>query len=85
VDVVIRRRRQEDMDFIRMLIADNGIGFRAARSKRNFGLQTMHERAESVHGRLGIESTRGQGTTIECLLPCLQEERLPRQSVVIHG
>jgi signal transduction histidine kinase len=85
VDVVIRRGRQGNVDVIHMQIADNGIGFTVAGSKRNFGLQTMHERAESVHGDLAIRSGQGSGTTIECRLPCLHEERLQRQSVVIHG
>jgi nitrate/nitrite-specific signal transduction histidine kinase len=85
VDVVISRGHQGDIDVIRMQIVDNGVGFAGAGSKRNFGLQTMHERAESVHGDLVIKSNLGKGTTIECRLPCLQEERLPRQSVVIHG
>jgi nitrate/nitrite-specific signal transduction histidine kinase len=85
VDVLIGRGRQAGVDVIHMQIVDNGIGFGAAGSGRHFGLQTMHERAESVHGALLVQSTPGMGTTIECRLPCLQEERLPKQSVVIHG
>lgn len=85
VDVVIQRSRQREVDTIQMQIVDNGVGFSMAGSKRNFGLQTMHERAEGVQGELVIRSDPGRGTTIECSLPCLQEERLPRQSVVIHG
>jgi signal transduction histidine kinase len=85
VVVTIRRGRQENVDIVYMQIVDNGIGFVAAGSKRNFGLQTMNERAESVGGDLLIQSTPGEGTIIECRLPCLQEERPRRQSVVIHG
>lgn len=85
VEVIIRRARQGEADVIHMQIVDNGIGFTASGSKRSFGLQTMHERAASVQGDLVIKSSPGTGTVIECRLPCLQEERLQRQSVVIQG
>lgn len=84
VNVIIRRIQQADRYAICMSIADDGIGFSMAGSRRKFGLQTMRERAESVGGDLVIHSTAGRGTTIECRLPCLQEERLQRQSVVIR-
>jgi len=44
----------------------------------------MRERAESVSGSLLIKSGHGNGTTIECRLPCLQQERLQKPSVVIR-
>jgi signal transduction histidine kinase len=84
VDVVIRRIRQADHESIYMSIADDGTGFSMSDSNRHFGLQTMRERAESVGGDLVIRSIAGNGTTIECRFPCLQEERLQRQSVVIR-
>lgn len=84
VDVMIRRIRQADHEAIFMSIVDDGIGFSMAGSRRHFGLQTMRERAESVGGGLEIHSVTGSGTTIECRLPCLHEERLQRQSVVIR-
>ena len=67
-----------------MQIVDNGLGFVMAGSKRNFGLQTMQERAESASGNLTIKSSIGNGTCIECCLPCLQQEKLQKQSVVIR-
>jgi NarL family two-component system sensor histidine kinase LiaS len=84
VDVVIRKDKPEDGDQIHMQIIDDGVGFKMAGSKRNFGLQTMRERAESVGGNLVIRSSIGKGTSIECKLPCLQPERLQKQSVVLH-
>jgi signal transduction histidine kinase len=83
VDVVITREH-EKFDQVHMQILDDGVGFAMAGSKRNFGLQTMRERAESVNGRLVIKSESGAGTVIECWLPCLQPDRLQKQSVVIH-
>ncbi len=79
VDVAI----QQEMDAICMSVVDDGIGFSMGGSRHSFGLQTMHERAESVHGTLILESEPGCGTSIECRLPCLQQERLQRQSVII--
>ncbi|HEX5809684.1 MAG TPA: histidine kinase [Anaerolineales bacterium] len=83
VDVVIRKEFHGDGAHIHMLVVDNGTGFLTTGSKRNFGLQTMRERAEGVGGRFSIGS--GQyGTSIECRLPCLEQERLQKQSVVIN-
>ncbi len=84
VDVAISRNDLENTEWIHIRILDDGVGFAMAGSKRNFGLQTMRERAESVNGRLAIRSGNGAGTIIECWLPCLQPEQLQRQSVVIH-
>ncbi len=84
VDVLISREEHLHADMVHMKILDDGVGFKMAGSKRNFGLQTMRERAESVNGNLVIRSVSDSGTCIECWLPCLQPERLQRQSVVIR-
>ncbi len=84
VGVVIRKETLGDGDHIHMQIIDDGIGFVMADSKRHFGLQTMRERAESVNGILAIKSGKGNGTYVECQFPCLQQERLQKQSVVIR-
>jgi signal transduction histidine kinase len=84
VRVTISKDIQNDDRKICLLVEDDGLGFTLVGSKHNFGLQTMRERAESVGGSLLIRSNHGLGTQIECCLPCLQEERLPKQSVVIR-
>jgi len=84
VSIVIGKEKHGDEDHIHMQIIDDGIGFQMSSSKRHFGLQTMQERAESVGGNLSIKSGNGNGTHIECRLPCLLPERLQRQSVVLH-
>ncbi len=68
---------------INLSIQDNGVGFTLLPSKLSFGLQTMRERAESVGGKLTVESQPGMGTRVECYIPCLKEEKLPKPSVVI--
>ncbi len=84
VDIAIWKEKCEGEDCVHMRVKDDGIGFQMAGSKRSFGLHTMRERAESVNGSLIINSRQGRGTTIECKLPCLQQERLQKQSVVLH-
>jgi nitrate/nitrite-specific signal transduction histidine kinase len=70
----------EQGEYILMEVADNGIGFSHNGTQRSFGLQTMHERALSVNGELDIRSTAGEGTSVICRLPCLQEENLHKQT-----
>jgi signal transduction histidine kinase len=84
VKVVIDKEDCEGLDYIRMRIIDDGVGFEITGSSRSFGLQTMQERSESVGGSLIIGSGHGNGTSILSRLPCLQKERLQRQSVVIR-
>jgi signal transduction histidine kinase len=84
VDVLIRKDASKGQDHIYMKVTDDGIGFMTTNSKRNFGLQTMRERAQSVAGSLNINSEPMYGTCIECWLPCLQTQRPPKQSVVIR-
>lgn len=54
-------------------IRDNGKGFDPAGIARiaghHFGIQTMKERAESVGGKLEIESGPGRGTTVTARVP----------------
>jgi signal transduction histidine kinase len=55
-----------------VIIRDNGPGFDLEStmiSGRQFGLQTMKERAESVGGTLRIDSRPDAGTTVEVVVP----------------
>lgn len=56
-----------------LTVADDGIGFNTATRSRSdfprFGLSTMRERAESIGGKLQIDSTPGQGTTVRLEVP----------------
>ncbi len=60
---------QEDGETVRLVIADDGVGFDPARlaapdGSRGWGLAIMRERAEAVGGRCRIESRPGQGTRV---------------------
>lgn len=60
---------------LRVIVEDDGRGFdpsepaAAAQPGRRFGLRSMAERALLVDGRLEIESTPGQGTTVYLTVP----------------
>ena len=54
-------------------IIDNGIGFDEQPDGQRFGLQTMRERAQQVGGKLSITSKVGQGTTVVCVLPEVEQ------------
>lgn len=66
---------------IAVSISDDGVGFDPASKTRGefprFGLTTMRERAESVGGRISIDSERGRGTTVRCDLPIDNQDATP--------
>jgi signal transduction histidine kinase len=57
--------------FIRMTIQDDGAGFDStqAAGDGHFGLKFMRERAETLDGRLEVESAVGKGTKVEVEIP----------------
>ena len=69
VKVDVRRRNAR----VHGTIVDDGIGFTPGVRVRSdfprFGLTTMRERAESIGGKLAIESAPGRGTTVTFELP----------------
>lgn len=69
VDLSIRRRDGA----LQMTITDDGMGFDpAARGPSEFprfGLSTMRERAESIGGKLEIDTAPGRGTTVRLEVP----------------
>ncbi|MBV9713257.1 MAG: hypothetical protein JO011_20330 [Ktedonobacteraceae bacterium] len=61
-----------------MTIVDNGKGFAVdAKRGKSVGLLSMQERIEAVNGHMNIESSPGNGTTIQtvCLLDTRDEEK----------
>lgn len=76
VTVQVSRIEHDNQNAIYMTIKDDGVGFTKEAGKRSFGLQTMSERAQSVGGLLAVNSALGQGTSIECRLPCLPQNHI---------
>jgi signal transduction histidine kinase len=56
---------------VRLTISDNGRGFDPATQAQamGHGLANMRTRTEELHGTFSIESTPGQGTTVQLRLP----------------
>ena len=75
--VIVRIRKAEDKngEFVQMWIHDDGIGIQQDRTRKQFGIETMKERAASVGGSVEIFSTPGEGTNVNCNLPCLKTEK----------
>ncbi|MGH2572871.1 MAG: ATP-binding protein [Actinomycetota bacterium] len=63
---------QEDEGFL-IQIRDDGQGFdpaeRTGDGSKHFGLTVMRERAETVGGRIRVESLPGKGTVVEAWVP----------------
>jgi len=47
---------------VTMIIQDNGYGFDTAKTTAGLGLRLIHERVDSIGGKLTIESSGGKGT-----------------------
>lgn len=65
-----RVKLEFDSQDIRILISDNGQGFkRGERQDKSYGLSSMRERCSLLQGELQLNSNPGQGTRIEIRLP----------------
>jgi NarL family two-component system sensor histidine kinase LiaS len=78
VSVSIKKLNQNQSINIQFQIIDNGSGFTLKNSKHSFGVKTMKERAKSVQGSLEVQSIMGKGTTVECLLPCIDTHQMKK-------
>lgn len=58
-------------DLLEIIVADDGVGFEidSVPPESHYGLLIIQDRAEEINGRLRIDSTPGQGTTIHFHLP----------------
>jgi signal transduction histidine kinase len=54
-----------------LTVADDGVGFDPCddAARRGLGLQSIRERADSVGGRVRVESSQGHGTTVRLEVP----------------
>ena len=62
-----------DSKQVRLIVQDNGVGFDPDDvhngDRRSFGLIGMEQRAQGVEGSLDIKSGKGQGTSVEVVIP----------------
>jgi signal transduction histidine kinase len=63
---------------LRLVIADDGVGFDPERMRANgsLGLVSMGERVRFVHGLLSVESHAGKGTRVEVRVPIAAADEL---------
>jgi len=70
---VVRISLEYRVRSVRLVVADDGCGFRAESAVRShsgkWGLVGMRERAERVGATLSVRSTPGHGTSVELRLP----------------
>ncbi len=62
-----------EADAVLLRVSDNGRGFDPTQNftaPQGWGLAGMQERAESMGGRLRVESAPGKGASVEILIPC---------------
>ena len=64
--VSVRRGRQDE---VVIEVDDDGRGFDVAVPTSGLGLMNLQQRVESLGGRLEVESTLGEGTTVRATLP----------------
>jgi len=72
----VKIRIEEDDNDIRLSIIDDGKGFDINPKNKNPGLVSMRQRAESINGRLIIQSDPGNGTMI-CVIITKPAIKLP--------
>ncbi len=60
---------EADQQKIRIIVADDGIGFDVNKKRKGIGISNMINRVESFNGELVIESSPGNGCTIRVNIP----------------
>jgi NarL family two-component system sensor histidine kinase LiaS len=70
---VVRLGRRRDS--IVLSVRDDGVGFDPTIRSSGYGRESMHERAQSIGGRLTISSAPGRGTSVTLRVPVAQLDR----------
>ena len=69
----IQVRLDLDDQEAKIVVEDNGSGFNADETLRDkngaFGLSTLRDRVQMLNGKFDVESSLGQGTRVEFMLP----------------
>jgi len=64
---------RQEQEVIRLQIRDDGCGYDTSKVHTGLGILGMRERAAAVGGTLTINSGPGDGTTVEAILPRMEE------------
>lgn len=60
---------KDEQNILRLTITDDGRGFEAEKQLQTSGLTNIRERAESINGKLTIQSVLHEGTSISVTIP----------------
>ncbi len=63
----VRVTFDQNADGLRLMIADDGVGFETSGMVSGLGMSSMRQRATQLGGELSIESEPGMGTTVQVL------------------
>ena len=74
-DATVVRVSVASGDDLRILVVDNGRGFRPDAVDGGFGLDSMRQRADIIGATLSISSQPRDGSRVEVVLPLPGEER----------
>ncbi|WP_420322783.1 tetratricopeptide repeat-containing sensor histidine kinase [Flagellimonas sp.] len=58
-----------DGNMLKLVVADDGLGFDTGKGKRGIGHRNVISRVEKLNGTLRFDSKKGQGTTVSVTLP----------------
>jgi signal transduction histidine kinase len=64
---------KNEVDYLFLIISDDGVGFNANKVKKGIGLQNIFYRTKECNGEVDIKSHTGEGTTIEIRIPIDQK------------
>lgn len=67
---------KNELDYLLLLIGDNGVGFNVKSTKKGIGLQNIFYRTKECNGTVAIKSYINEGTTIEVRIPIDQKINL---------
>jgi len=65
-------RLKERRGTLVLSVRDDGVGFDPATQSSGYGRESMHQRAQSIGGRLTIASAPGRGTSVTLRVPVAQ-------------
>jgi signal transduction histidine kinase len=73
-DATVVRVLVETGDDLRIVISDNGLGFRPDAAPAGFGLESMRQRAAVIGARLSVTSAPRDGSRVELVMPLGRRE-----------
>lgn len=73
---MIKIEFKNEVDYLFLIISDDGAGFNVDKVKKGIGLQNIFYRTKECNGEIDIKSYTGEGTTIEIRIPIDQKIKL---------